>query len=59
MITKNDTATACQAAFRAEATERPLVSDRKIGTVPTGSMITNRVTKTSTSSTVSRTSLIG
>ena len=53
VITKNDTATACQAAFRAVAAERPLVSDRKIGTVPTGSMITNRVTKTSTSSTVS------
>ena len=44
MITTNETSTACQAARRAEALERPPVSERKIGTVPTGSMITKSVT---------------
>ena len=43
---------------KAAAGERPPVSERKIGTVPTGSMITKRVTKTSTSRTVSSTELM-
>ena len=49
-MTPNDTVTACQAARRADAGERPRVSDRKIGMVPIGSMITNSVTNTSVSS---------
>ncbi len=58
MITTNDTATACQAARRAVALERPLVSERKIGTVPTGSMITKSVTNALVSSVVSSRSFI-
>jgi hypothetical protein len=48
-ITANDTATACQAARLLDAADRPRVRDRKSGIVPTGSMITNNVTKTSVS----------
>src|SRR5680860_1522547 len=58
-ITAKDTATACHAARLTVFAERPLVSDKKIGMVPIGSMITNSVTKTSVRSTTLRTSLIG
>ena len=46
-ITPNATIAACQASrWRARA-DRPRVSPRNTGTVPGGSMITSKVTKTS------------
>src|SRR4051812_9636158 len=44
------TTTACQARRRRARAERPLVSARNSGIVPTGSMMTTRVTKTSVNS---------
>src|SRR6476646_6539587 len=52
-MTAKDTVTACHAARFIEAPERPRVSDRNNGMVPTGSMITNSVTNTSVSSVTS------
>src|SRR3954447_3041206 len=53
-ITTNETVTACRAARRTRSGGRPPVSDRKIGTVPTGSMITNSVTKALVNTVASR-----
>src|SRR5579875_3912712 len=46
-ITPNATPAACQASRLLSRAERPRVSPRNTGTVPTGSMITNSVTNTS------------
>src|SRR5438270_359714 len=46
-MTPKATIVACQAARFLSRADRPLVSPRKSGTVPAGSIITNRVTKTS------------
>ena len=48
-----ETVTACHASRRDTCGERPPVNDRKIGMVPTGSMITKSVTKTLVRSTQS------
>src|SRR3954451_23418417 len=53
-ITTNDTVTAWRAARLTRSGGRPPVSDRKIGTVPTGSMITNSVTNALVNTVASR-----
>src|ERR1700744_545344 len=54
-ITPKPTAAACQASLCRVRADRPRVRPRNSGTVPAGSMITSRVTKTSVKNFTART----
>src|ERR1700761_3167144 len=54
-ITPKATAAACQASLCRVRADRPRVRPRNSGTVPAGSMITSRVTKTSVKNFTART----